>query len=74
MIHLFRSEVEIDLWCRQEREAPGATVPTSRFWEVAKVWYEDRFDPNWTPRAPDKAQAILAGAGLSGSFWALPGA
>ena len=49
-------------------------MPTMDFWSVARVWYVDRFDPEWAPRSRERAQEIFAGAGLAGAFWTLPGA
>jgi hypothetical protein len=39
---------------------------------LADAWYGDRLDPAWRPRDRDAAQAVLAGAGLTGDFWRLP--
>ena len=42
-----------------------------QLWEVARKWYENRFDPEWQPRPVEDSQAILDAAGLTGAFWQL---
>jgi hypothetical protein len=40
-------------------------------WELAKRWYGDRLAPDWQPRPPADAQAILDAVGLRAPFWRL---
>jgi hypothetical protein len=49
----------------------GAVVPTARFWELARVWYQGRLDLDWSPRSRGEAQSLLESADLTGQFWAL---
>jgi Alkylmercury lyase len=64
-IRLFRSE--------EHAPADGANVTAWQMWELARLWYGDRLDPDWTPRTPEQSQAILDRVGLRGPFWALAG-
>jgi hypothetical protein len=70
-MRLFRSEEEIDAWCRAHRLARGAllSVPTLR--ALAQRWYGDRLDPDWRPRSVAESQRILDDVGLTGEFWRL---
>ena len=40
-------------------------------WELARRWYDDRFELRWRRRTPAERQAILDAVGLSGPFWSL---
>jgi hypothetical protein len=39
--------------------------------ELARRWYDDRFDPGWRRRSPAERQRILTEVGLTGAFWQL---
>jgi hypothetical protein len=69
---LFRSEEEVDAWCRAHERPRGAVVPIGDIERLAREWYGDRLDRAWRPRSRDESQAILAGAGLGAPFWELP--
>jgi hypothetical protein len=58
-------------WCAERGVAPGAVVPTGQLWELARRWYDDRFEPGWRRRTPAERQAILDAVGLTGPFWSL---
>ena len=70
-MRLFRSEEEVDEWCRAHGRARGATLDLPTLRELAARWYGDRLDPGWRPRTPAQSQGILAGLGLTGDFWRL---
>ncbi len=59
---------------RSEEEVPadGASLPVAQLERLARAWYGDRLDPAWRPRTREESQAIFAGLGLTGEFWALP--
>jgi hypothetical protein len=40
-------------------------------WELARRWYGDRLDPQWSPRTREELQAILDDVGLRGPLWSL---
>jgi hypothetical protein len=60
-------------WCDEQGLRPGATMTVERMWELARRWYDDRFDLDWRRRTPAERQAILDGVGLAGPFWSLTG-
>jgi hypothetical protein len=51
--------------------ARGAVVALEQVWTLARLWYEDRLDPEWRRPTPEEATAKFATAGLIGPFWAL---
>lgn len=69
---LFRSEEDVDAWCRARDREPGAIFDLDRMWSLARRWYDDRLELEWRRRTPDERQAILEEVGLVGPFWRLP--
>ena len=68
---LFRSEEHLETW-RRERDRPrGATLTVDQQWELARRWYHDRMDPEWSRRTPQEAEELFASIGLTGDFWGL---
>jgi hypothetical protein len=61
----------VERWCAERGLRPGATVTLPRMWELARRWYDDRFDPDWRRRTVPERQAILDAVGLTGPFWSL---
>ena len=70
-ILLFASAKELPVWLARTGLARGEVVPLATMWALANQWYGDRMEPKWRPRAPEAAQAILAGLGLKAPFWRL---
>jgi hypothetical protein len=70
-MNLFRSEEHAARWVG--RRGPGATIPVVTLGELARAWYADRLDADWTPRSREQSQAILDGVGLTDAFWLLTG-
>ena len=68
---LFRSEEHIERWSRLRHAPIGATLTLKQQWELARIWYSDRMSPDWRRRAPEEAEAVFAGLGLTGAFWRL---
>ncbi len=65
----FRSEDDLLAWCGERGQEPGPAVPVSRLWNLSKVWYGTRLDPEAPRPTPEEARAIFAGVGLTGPFW-----
>ena len=65
----FRSEGELERWCRREGRSPGAVFSPSILWSLARDWYDDRLDLAWRRRTVAERQAILTGLGLVGEAW-----
>lgn len=38
-------------------------------WELSKLWYSDRLDPDWQPKSAKRITKILGAVGLEGVFW-----
>jgi hypothetical protein len=70
-MRLFRSEEEIDEWCRAHERPRGATLDVPTLQALAARWYGDRLDPAWRPRGAEESQRILGAHGLTGQFWRL---
>ena len=68
---LFRSEEHVENW-RAERALPrGTSLTVQQQWDLARVWYADRADPDWKRRTPEQAEAVFESVGLTGEFWRL---
>jgi hypothetical protein len=65
-MRLLRSEDEAE-------GASGALMGMESLQQLARAWYGDRLDVDWRPRTRDESQRLLAGLGLDGPFWELPG-
>ncbi len=71
-MNLFRSEEHIARWLGGRD--PGATISVTKLAELAFAWWDDRLSPDWVPHTRERNMAILGQLGLTGDFWALPGA
>jgi hypothetical protein len=47
----------------------GGIVTLEQAWALARIWYEDRLDPDWRRRSPGEVRAVFASIGLEGEFW-----
>jgi hypothetical protein len=61
----------VERWCAGRGLRPGATLTLARMWELARRWYDDRFDLDWRRRSVAERQDILEAVGLTGPFWSL---
>jgi broad specificity phosphatase PhoE len=68
---VFRSEDEIEEWCRLNEVQRGAVVGLDQVERHAALWYADRIDPQWRRPGPGEAQRRLEAAGMTGPFWRL---
>jgi hypothetical protein len=66
---LFRSEEEIDTWCRSTAEPRGEVLPLAQVWDLARAWYGDRMHPAFRGRTIQQAMDIFARVGLTSAFW-----
>ena len=71
-MNLFRSEEHIARWLGGRD--PGATISVTKLAELAFAWWDDRLSPDWVSHTRERNMAILGQLGLTGDFWALPGA
>lgn len=61
----------MDAWCRAHAQARGAVLPLEQLWQLARVWYGDRLDPDWQRPTVDRLQQHLDSVGLTAPFWRL---
>lgn len=40
-------------------------------WQLARIWYSDRLDPDWRRKSVAEAEDVFRELGLSGDFWRL---
>ena len=72
-MRLFRSEEHVRRWSEQSGTPVGAVFSLDAAWQLARLWFRDRLDPEWRRRTADEAHEIFARAGLTGPFWRLEG-
>lgn len=66
---LFRSKEHAAQWCAANRMPAGVTLPYEQVWELSKLWYADRLNPDFAGRSFAQAHAIFEAVGLTGPFW-----
>lgn len=49
----------------------GRAVPLGVMWDLTRMWYSDRLDPDFQRRGIDEYQAMLTAVGLTDDFWQL---
>jgi Alkylmercury lyase len=67
----FRSEADVDVWCRRHAIPKGAVVPIGQVAEVARIWYGQHAERHWKKWSITQAREIFGRVGLTGPFWAL---
>ncbi len=72
-MELFRSEGDVADWATRSGVPVGAVFSPAVLWDLARRWYDDRFDRNWRRKTIDQRTAILEDVGLTGAFWDLEG-
>ncbi len=68
----FRSEVEVDDWCKHHQIPKGDVQPITRIWPFARKWYGNHLNQNWEKWTRDEAKAIFREFGLTHTVWQLP--
>ena len=66
---LFRSEEQVDLWCRATGEPRGQLLTLNEVWALSQAWYSDRMDPDFRGRTIEQAMTIFSRLGLTSEFW-----
>ncbi len=67
----FRSEDEIDTWCKDHDLPRGGVLTIPQLWEFTQDWYGAFLDEPWRKRSAVEANEIFARNGLTGPFWSL---
>lgn len=65
----FRSEEQVDAWCRSRNIPKRPVVRIPELWELAVAWYSTRLDPDAKRPGPDEIRAIFGRIGLVDPFW-----
>ena len=68
---LFRSEEHLEHWLDSGEHPRGERMTVARQWKLARDWFTGRDRPEWKKRSAAEAEAVFAGAGLTGDFWRL---
>lgn len=66
---LFRSEENVNAWCRERGVPRRPLVSLDQLWKLALVWYENRLTLESRRPAPAEMVSVFASIGLTGSFW-----
>jgi hypothetical protein len=66
---LFRSEENVDLWCKARGIPRRPILDLDQLWHLARTWYENRMTAESRRPAPSEMSAIFAAIGLHGPFW-----
>lgn len=72
MIRLFCTRDHAERWTAEQAPGCGYVASAGAVWDLAKVWYGDRLDPDFRPHTRSHNQALLAERGFAGEFWNLP--
>lgn len=65
----FRSEEDVDRWCRDHDLPRGATMSVAGLWDFARDWYGAYLTEPWRKRTGAEVTALFAKHGLTGRFW-----
>lgn len=66
---LFRSEENVDGWCRVRSLPRQPLVTLEQLWRLALTWYENRITVESRRPAASEMVSIFASIGLTGPFW-----
>ena len=69
---LFQDETHVAKWSARHRIPRGDIQPVTKVLELAKRWYGDHDNPNWTKKSIAQARTIFAELGLVHPVWSLP--
>lgn len=59
----------MERWCASRRLERGAVVPLAQCFELGKLWYRGRLNPEWRRGSVESMQATFAAVGLTDAFW-----
>jgi hypothetical protein len=66
----FRSEAQVQQWCRAQGYVQRPIVRMDQLWELAKTWYATRLQPDSRRPQANEMREIFARCGLTDPFWA----
>jgi hypothetical protein len=65
----FRSEENVNRWCRLRQIPRGETLAIELVWELGKESYSGKLSSDWRRASPEEGEAVFARLGLTGDFW-----
>ena len=65
----FRSEDEVEAWCRERSLPVRPILSLEQQWQLAVAWYGNRLSPDARRPGPPEMRSIFARIGLEGPFW-----
>ena len=65
----FRSEAQVQQWCREQGYPQRPIVRMDQLWILAKTWYATRLQRDSRRPQPREMRDIFARCGLTGPFW-----
>jgi hypothetical protein len=65
----FRSEEQIESWCKSQGAPRRPAVTMPQLWHLATTWYGSRLTPESRRPAPSEMRGIFEATGLQGDFW-----
>jgi hypothetical protein len=66
---LFRSEENVERWCRARGIPVRPLITLDQLWHLAVTWYGNRLTVESRRPAPQEMVGIFAQVGLVGPFW-----
>ncbi len=72
MMLLFNDEAQVADWCARHQLPRGDVQPVATVLELAKRWYGEHLNPEWTKKSTAEARDIFAGLGFTHPVWSLP--
>jgi hypothetical protein len=66
---LFRSEENVNRWCKAHDIAPNPLVSLEQLWQLALRWYSNRLTIESRRPDADEMVEIFASVGLDDPFW-----
>lgn len=65
----FRSEDDVDDWCRRTGEAKGDILSLEQAWRLAIAWFGDRMQPAYRNLSDEDMRRLFLNLGLTSAFW-----
>jgi hypothetical protein len=65
----FRSEAQVQQWCRAQEYPQRPIVRMNQLWVLAKTWYGTRLQRDSRRPQPNEMREIFARCGLKDAFW-----
>ncbi len=64
----FKSENDVDLWCKRHQFEKGAVLSAEKCFELAKKWYGPYLDEDWNRKSQEEVSDFFKSIGLDLTF------